>query len=93
LYEELRDRNFVVISVADDTDGAAAAGTWIRAANPSYPCLIDQRHIVAELYNMVNVPSAVWINEEGLMVRPESATNSAPWITPHTVCLTTRSPA
>jgi hypothetical protein len=70
LYEELKDRNFVVIAVAEDTDGATAAGTWIRAANPSYPCLIDERHIVAELYNMVNVPSAVWINEEGRLVRP-----------------------
>lgn len=70
LYEELKDRNFVVISVAEDTGGAAAAGTWIRGANPSYPCLIDERHIVAELYNMVNVPSAVWINEEGSIVRP-----------------------
>ncbi len=70
MYEELKDRNFVVISIAFDTDGATAAATWIRAASPSYPCLIDERHIVAERYNMVNVPSAVWINEEGLIVRP-----------------------
>lgn len=41
-----------------------------RAATPTYPCLIDEKHIVAELYNMVNVPSAVWINEEGRVVRP-----------------------
>ena len=45
-----------------------------RAAVPTYPCLIDEKHLVAELYNMVNVPSAVWINEEGRIVRPtESA--------------------
>ena len=45
-----------------------------RAATPTYPCLIDEKHIVAELYNMVNVPSAVWINEAGHIVRPaESA--------------------
>ncbi|MGH7960270.1 MAG: redoxin domain-containing (seleno)protein, partial [Candidatus Binatia bacterium] len=37
---------------------------------PTYPCLIDEKHIVAELYNMVNVPTAVWINEEGQIVRP-----------------------
>ena len=41
-----------------------------RAATPTYPCLIDERHIVAELYNMVNVPTSVWIDEEGRMVRP-----------------------
>jgi len=60
----------VVLSVAFDTGGAGAAGPWIRAANPAYPCLIDEKHVVAELYDMVNVPSAVWINEEGRIVRP-----------------------
>jgi hypothetical protein len=41
-----------------------------RAAAPTYPCLVDEKHLVAELYNMVNVPSAVWINEDGRIVRP-----------------------
>ena len=58
------------IAVALDTRGAAAAGEWIRAAAPTYPCLIDERHTVAELYGMVNVPMAVWIDESGSIVRP-----------------------
>ena len=41
-----------------------------RAAAPTYPCLIDAQHRVAELYNMVNVPTSVWIDEEGHIVRP-----------------------
>ena len=45
-----------------------------HAATPLYPCLIDEKHLVAERYHMVNVPSAVWINETGRIVRPaESA--------------------
>jgi hypothetical protein len=45
-----------------------------NVATPTYPCLIDEKHIVAELYGMVNVPQAVWINEQGHIVRPaESA--------------------
>jgi hypothetical protein len=41
-----------------------------RAAAPTYPNLIDERHVVAELYNMTNVPMAVWIDENGNIVRP-----------------------
>jgi hypothetical protein len=51
-----------------------AARPWIETAKPTYPCVIDRDHRVAELYNMVNVPQAVWIDETGRIVRPtESA--------------------
>lgn len=70
LYEELKDKNFVVVAVAFDTGGVADAGEWIRKASPTYPSLIDQHHVVAELYDMVNVPNAVWIDEQRRVVRP-----------------------
>jgi hypothetical protein len=41
-----------------------------KAAPPAYPCLLDERHVVAQLYNMSNVPMAVWIDEQGQIVRP-----------------------
>lgn len=69
LYAELKDRNFVVLAVAMDSDPEAAR-PWIEAAKPEYPVLIDRTHRVAELYNMVNVPQAVWIDEDGRIVRP-----------------------
>lgn len=43
---------------------------WKRKAPPRFPCLIDEAHHVATLYGMVNVPTAVWIDEQGLIVRP-----------------------
>ncbi len=70
LYEELRPRNFVVVSIALDSGGAATTQQWIRGARATYPCLIDERHVTAELYGVVNVSSAVWIDEAGRIARP-----------------------
>jgi hypothetical protein len=59
----------VVIAVAlDSREGDPLP--WIEAASPTYPCLIDRDHRLADLYNMVNVPQAVWIDEAGRIVRP-----------------------
>jgi tetratricopeptide repeat protein len=61
------------MAVAMDATSEAAR-PWIEGARPSYSCVIDHDHRVAELYNMVNVPQAVWIDETGRIVRPtESA--------------------
>ncbi len=46
------------------------AGPWITKANPEYTVLIDQEHIVTRLFGLVNVPTGVWINEQGRIVRP-----------------------
>ena len=73
LYDRVRDRPFVVVAVALDSRPADPL-PWIEAAKPTYPCLIDRDHRLAELYGMVNVPQAVWIDETGRIVRPtESA--------------------
>jgi hypothetical protein len=70
LYAELKDKNFEIISVAQDTGGAKDAAPWITKANPQYTALIDETQVVTRLYDMVNVPTAVWINEKGKIVRP-----------------------
>jgi len=56
--------------VAQDTNGIKDAGKWITDAKPTYTVLIDDKHLVTKLYNMVNVPTGVWINEKGAIVRP-----------------------
>lgn len=39
-------------------------------AKPAHPSLIDTEHLVPDLYNWVNVPTIVWIDEAGMIVRP-----------------------
>jgi AhpC/TSA family len=77
LYDELRERSFVVISVALDSGGAAKTAQWIQAAKATHPSLIDERHVTAELYGVVNVPEAVWIDESGRIVRPAETAGSS----------------
>jgi hypothetical protein len=69
-YHELKDKDFEIVSVAQDTGGVKDASPWIEKANPEYTVLIDEQHLVTKLYSMVNVPTAVWINEQGKIVRP-----------------------
>jgi hypothetical protein len=68
LFDALKSQGFVVLAVA--LDHADAARPWVEAAAPTYPCLIDREHHVADLYNLVNVPQALWIDEQGRIVRP-----------------------
>lgn len=69
LDEELGARGFTVVTVALDRSPEDAR-PWIEAAKPTHPSLIDTKHIVADLYNMVNVPTILWIDERGRIARP-----------------------
>lgn len=66
----MKDRNFEIIAAAQDTGGEEACGKFYDAAKATFTTLIDPRHTVSTLYQMVNVPSGVWIDEEGRIVRP-----------------------
>lgn len=70
LQEELGDRGFTVVAVAMDSRGLSSVEGPIRKAGTTYVSLLDRDHIVSDLFNLVNVPQAVWIDEVGRLVRP-----------------------
>jgi hypothetical protein len=74
VWQELRNevfpRGLEIVTVAMDTAGAEAARPFIELAAPEHPALIDAAHVVGELFGVVNVPSGVWIDENGMIVRP-----------------------
>ncbi len=70
LRSELRPADVEIVTVALETRGAAEAAPWIDAAQPEHPTLVDEAHLLDELYGIVNVPTGVWIDESGMIVRP-----------------------
>jgi len=46
---------------------------FIEGAAPTHPSVIDTEHIAAELYHVVNVPTIIWIDEDGRICRPHDA--------------------
>jgi hypothetical protein len=70
LRNELHPKGLEVVTVALDVGGAQAAGPWIDYAKPEHPALIDAAHLLDELLGMVNVPTGIWVDEKGTIVRP-----------------------
>ncbi|MFA7555740.1 MAG: ResA-like WAxxUGC motif-containing protein [Spongiibacteraceae bacterium] len=68
--ERLHPKGLEIVTIAMDTAGADAVREWIELAKPNHPALIDQAHIMGELFGVVNVPNGIWINEQGVIVRP-----------------------
>src|SRR5215469_14027183 len=76
----MKPEKFMIVAVAEESRGAEAARPWIEAARTEYWCLVDGEHRVADLYGMVNVPQAVWIDEAGRIARPaENAGSTDHW--------------
>jgi hypothetical protein len=70
LREELKDQNFELVTVGLDSIGIEGCRAFIDAASPQHPSLIDQHHVLADLFGVINIPSSIWIDEQGMIVRP-----------------------
>jgi hypothetical protein len=69
LRNELHDSGFEIVTVGLDANVEAARGV-IERVSPNHPSLIDAEHKVDALFGIFNVPMGVWIDEEGIIVRP-----------------------
>ena len=51
-----------------DTGGAEAAAPFAEGVD--FPVVVDAEHRLGELFGVVNVPSGIWVDEHGTVVRP-----------------------
>jgi hypothetical protein len=75
VWQELRTERtngFEVVTVGDVD--LKRRRPFIEQAGTT-PSLIDSAHVVDELFGIVNVPNGVWIDEEGMIVRPAEPTH------------------
>ncbi len=78
LRNELHPKGLELVTVGLDTLGADGCRPFIEAARPEHPSLIDAHHVMAELFGIVNIPQSVWIDEQGMIVRPAEVAPAPP---------------
>jgi hypothetical protein len=78
LRQELHPHGLELVTVGIDAAGAEACRSSIEAAAPQHPSLIDTHHLVAEQFGVTNVPNGVWIDEDGMIVRPAETAPAPP---------------
>ncbi len=67
MQDELADRDFSIIGIAVDEK--------VEDVTPftndiDFPVLLDRDHVITERYDIRNVPTVVWIDEDDQIVRP-----------------------
>ena len=70
VYEQVAPLGLEIVSVALDTAGADAGRPFVDRAQPGFTCLVDAAHSVGQKFGVTNVPTGIWIDEAGTIVRP-----------------------
>jgi len=85
VWQALRDElhakakgKFELVTVGLDALGNEGCQLFMEAALPTHPALLDRHHQLAEKFGVINIPSSVWIDENGMIVRPAEAAPAPP---------------
>lgn len=86
MWQAFRDkvhaRGVEVVTVGMDTLGLESCKPFIDAAKPEHPSLIDVNHVMAEQFGVINIPNGIWIDENGVIVRPAEPAYAPGGVTP-----------
>ena len=70
MHQELSPLGVDIVTVSLEMSDPEASRPFIDAANPTHPSLLDPTHQMDSLFGVVNIPNVVWVDENGVIVRP-----------------------
>jgi hypothetical protein len=82
LRSELSGQGVEFVTVGLEMGGADVLRPYIEDAHPEHPSLIDQTHQMDALFGVTNIPSGIWIDEDGVIVRPHESAVPPPVMRP-----------
>lgn len=68
LYQQLKDRGFVLLAVSQDEGGQAVVEPFVKQLALSFPVLVDPEHQVGDRYGVWGYPESFLIDREGRIV-------------------------
>jgi hypothetical protein len=85
LRTELHPMGVEIVTVSLELSGPDASRPFIEAAAPDHPSLLDPGHQLDALFGVVNIPNVVWIDENGVIVRPAEPGWAGPTVYPESM--------
>jgi len=82
LRTELHGRGVEFVTVGLEIGGAEVLRPFIEDAHPEHPSLVDETHRMDALFGVTNIPSGIWIDEGGVIVRPHESAVPPPVMRP-----------
>ena len=69
LYQRLKDRDFVMLAVAEDEGGAGAVGPFVRDLGFTFPVLLDPDATVSPRFGATGYPETFIIDRDGRVIK------------------------
>lgn len=70
-YRAYKDREFTILAVAGDRQGAALVGPFMREYDLTFPTVLDVTGEVGTRYRVRTIPTTVLLDREGRVVSRE----------------------
>jgi hypothetical protein len=83
LRSELHPHGVEIVTVGLEMGGAEVLRPFIEDASPGHPSLVDRTHRMDSLFGVTDVPSGIWIDEDGIIVRPHEKAVPPPVMRPN----------